>query len=343
MDTELLLNKLEEQLTGDMKKDLEFLLKEASHFNHIGFPDMVNPILKLFEKKYGEEGKKMLVDKAKSTQSERKQLYKQVIIHEQNKEFNKAQDLIVKLIDTFPINRPQLKDKKLVSYMNLFEKVYYEIVVKPKDLEVYTLEEPLTTYYFHLAYILFNLEDYEETIKQLDKGLKYNEASVDSLILKAEAYYKLGNLDEFFKYIRIALTNGYNRFHMANCYFQLARYFKDINDKETAQICVLLSLNYIPNKQVKDLSMEINNLPGDNINPSNVKRMQEVLKGKEIQFGPSPIVMMTLKRMLNDQKIKEKKELRKYFLSIVFDLTKDPKTKEEIDKLNETDGEENNE
>lgn len=343
MEQNKILEALENKLTGEIEKDYHFLLQEATHFVKIGLPDLVTPILNLLEKKYGNEGKKFIISQAKATQDKRRNMYKEVVLLEQKKEYAKAQELIVKLIDTFPTKRNLSEEHKLVSFHNLFENAYYEIAINKGKQKLYKLEEPLTTYYFHLGYILFQMEDYEETIKMLDIGLQYNETSVDSIILKGEAFYHLGRIDSFLDNITLALSHAYNRFHMANCYYQLARYYLGIGDKLVASACYYLSKNYIRSEQVDNLYNDIQLMAGESIDPRNLKQIKETLDSRKIQFGPHPRVLSTLKRLTDDEKTKANPRLMKYFLSIVFDLTKDPKVKEELDKYLDFKPEEKNE
>ena len=341
MNNEKILEAVESKMSGDIDKDYDFLLQEATHFVKLGLPDLVTPILSLLEKKYGEDGKKFIISKAKATQEKRKQMYKEAVILEQKKEYTKAQEIIVKLIDTFPTKRNLKDNQKLVSFHNLFENAYYEMVINKGQQKLYRLEEPLTTYYFHLGYILFQLEDYEEAIKMLNIGLQYNEASVDTIILKGEAYYHLGRVDLFLDNITLALTHAYNRFHMANCYFQLARYYLSIGNKQVALACYYLSVNYVKSEQIDSLHNDILMLAGESIDPTDVKKMKEVLDLHKIQFGPSPKVLSTLKRIIEEDRTKSNPRLMKYFLSIAYDLTKDPAIKEELNQYLEKKVEEN--
>ena len=334
MDNEKILEALESKMSGEIEKDYQFLLQEATHFVKLGLADLVTPILNLLEKRYGEEGKKFIIGQAKATQDKRRNMYKEAVILEQKKEYSKAQEIIVKLIDTFPTKRNISEEYKLVSFHNLFENVYYEIAINKGKYKLYKLEEPITTYYFHLGYILFQMEDYEETINMLNIGLQYNEASVDTIILKGEAYYHLGEIGQFLENITTALTHAYNRFHMANCYYQLARYYLSIGNKMVASACYYLSKNYVRSEQVDNLYNDIQLMAGESVDPKDVKQIKEVLNAHKIQFGPHPRVLSTLRRIVDDEKTKANPKLIRYFLSIVYELTRDPKVKEELDMYN---------
>ena len=54
MNNEKILEAVESKMSGDIDKDYDFLLQEATHFVKLGLPDLVTPILSLLEKKYGD-------------------------------------------------------------------------------------------------------------------------------------------------------------------------------------------------------------------------------------------------------------------------------------------------
>ena len=334
MDILEILKALEEKLSGNMEQDFKFLIKEANHFKELGLLEISTEVIKLFEKHYGDEGKKYIVDVAKESFKKRRDMFKEVIELEKNNDFQKAQELTVKLIDTFPINRPLKENQILLSFNNLFEHIYFETHFNQTRKQVLRLEEPYSSYYFHLAYQLFYLEDYEETIKMLDVSLKYNPVQIDAVILKGESYYKLGNIEQFFNQMEIALQNAYNRFQLANCYYLLARYFNDISDKKTASTCALLSKNFVVSEQINKVIAQINELPGTNVNPNDVNELRAILDARKIQFGPSVKVLQTLKKIVSDEKTKTNPNLLKYFLSILYELSNDPAVKEQLDKIN---------
>ena len=86
MDNEKILEALESKMSGEIEKDYQFLLQEATHFVKLGLADLVTPILNLLEKRYGEEGKKFIIGQAKATQDKRRNMYKEAVILEQKKD-----------------------------------------------------------------------------------------------------------------------------------------------------------------------------------------------------------------------------------------------------------------
>lgn len=333
MDKEQILNSVLEKFTGNINEDFKLVLKEAEHYRKISQFDVMKDIIYLLEKRYGEMGKQKLIDAAKDNINKRKDLYKQMIDLEKKKEYIKAQELVVKLIDTFPMERPLQDNEVVYSFNNLFEHMYYLLNYNTEHKNVIKYEEPVANYYFHLGYNLFNLEDYEEAIEVLDKSIELNPVQVDSVLLQAEAYLKLGHTNKFLDNIDRALLDASNKFQVANAYFLLGKYYYDLNNKDVAYACCVLSRNFIITKELDNLFNAVKNMPGENIDFRDIQKLQDILKSQKIQFGPSTKVLNTLKKLLADPKTQESIPIYYYFMTIAYELTHDFKIKEQLEQL----------
>lgn len=333
MDKEQILTEVLNKFSGNIDEDFKLVLGIAEQYRKASRFDIMKDVIYLLEKRYGEAGKQKLVEAAKENIKRRKDLYQQMINYEKNKEFIKAQEIVVKLIDTFPMERPLKDDEIIYSFNNLFEHMYYMLNYNPDRKNVIKYEEPISNYYFHLAFNLFNLEDYEETIEVLDKSLELNPVNVDSVLLQAEAYLKLGYVNKFLDNIDRALLDASNKFQVANSYYLLAKYYYDLNNKDVAYACCILSRNFIITKEIDYLFNNVKQMPGENLDFRDVQRLQEILKNQKIQFGPSPRVLSTLKKLLADSKTKESLPINYYFMNVAYELTHDFKLKEQLDEL----------
>ena len=333
MDKEQILSEVLNRFSGNIHEDFILVLKEAEHYRKLTRFDVMKDIILLLEKRYGEDGKKMLVEAAQNNIKKRKEMYKEMVNLEKNKEYLKAQDIVVKLIDTFPMERPLQDNDVVYSFNNLFEHMYFLLNYNPEHKNVIKLEEPIANYYFHLGYNLFNLEDYEEAIEVLDKSIELNPIQVDSVLLQSEAYLKLGYVNKFLDNIDRALLDANNKFQIANCYFLLAKYYYELNNKDVAYACCLLSRNFVITKELDELFNKVRQMNGNNLDFKDVKKLQEILQSNKIQFGPSPKILNTLKKLLADQKTKESYPIYYYFLNIAYELTHDFKLKEQIEEV----------
>ena len=131
----------------------------------------------------------------------------------------------------------------IYNFQNTFESVLYTRGVEQKS-HIRQVNEPIAGYYFHLAIILFDEKDYEESIKMLDYVLAYNPVYVEAFLLKSECYLNLGFNNLFFDNIKQALAYSYTRPHFAKSYFLLGRYYLDLGNKEAALSFFVVSKHY---------------------------------------------------------------------------------------------------
>ena len=93
---------------------------------------------------------------------------------------------------------------------NIFESILFTKTVQPQN-HIRQVNEPIASYYFHLAIILFDEKDYEECLKMLEYVLSYNPVYIEALLLKSECYLQTGYNNFFFDNIKEALLYSYTR------------------------------------------------------------------------------------------------------------------------------------
>jgi len=326
------LKTIEAKLTGNIDEDFKFLMNEAQHFQKLELFDVVRDIFKLFEKKYENDGKTYLINKAKEAQAKRKEIYKNILNLGKEKKYLEAQEELVKLIDTFPIKRDLKENEVLKSFPNVFEDLYFNRYMA-NGKKVIKLEEPYADYFFSLGFILFNLEDYEGAIEEIDNSLKYNDVSPDAYLLKALCYSKIGDDNNFKLSIKIGMEHAYTRFQLANAYYQLSKYYIKKGNKALAQANLYLSMNYAKPKDIDVFTKTIDEMEGESIQPNEVEKMKAILDENNIQFGPSRNVLMLLVTSLKLKPAQDNLNIKKLFLNMLYELTHDEKYKRELDSL----------
>ena len=326
------LKTLETKLTGNMDDDFKFLMNEAQHFQKLELFDLVRDIFKLFEKKYEDDGKTYLINKAKEAQEKRKEMYKKALNLVKDKKYIEAQEEFVKLIDTFPIKRKLNDNEVLKSFDNLFEAMYYQEYLANGN-KALKLEEPYANYYFNLGFILFSLEDYEGAIDELNQAQIYNDVAPDIYLLKAYAYRNLDDIQNFMLMIKQAMLVAYSKFHLANAYYQLTQHYIKQNNKSLALANLYLSVNYAKPKDYDQLVQTIEHMEGEAILPNDVNKIKSVLDDANIQFGPSRNVLLLLVKMLKQKVTLDNPKLKKTFLQMLYELTHDEKYKKELESI----------
>ncbi|MBQ8293079.1 MAG: hypothetical protein IJX78_04625 [Bacilli bacterium] len=326
---------IKNNLNHDFEHDFNYLMKELVHYQSLrGGDEIVKEIKNLIKTELGEEGEKRLVEISKKGFDSRINLYKQALdLIKENKK-QEASNILVKLIDTFPVKKKDEDVVPIYNFQNMLESLlcYQEFGAIPSIRQV---NEPITGYFFHLAVILFTDKDYEESNKMLDQALAYNPVYVEGLLLRAECHLNLGNTHIFLHNVRLALKLSYRKIHFAKCYFLLSRYYLDLEDKEIATALAIVSRHHEKTPFIDSLIAQINALSKEQVRFTSPKDLTDVFQKANIQFGPSKMVMQTLNGAFNEAKAKNNKALMKYYLTIIAEITNDPKAKKDLEELKE--------
>jgi tetratricopeptide (TPR) repeat protein len=192
--------------------------------------------------------------------------------------------------------------------------------VQPQN-HIRQVNEPIASYYFHLAIILFDEKDYEECLKMLEYVLSYNPVYIEALLLKSECYLQTGYNNFFFDNIKEALLYSYTRVHFAKIYFLLGRYYLELNNKETALAFFVVSKHYDKTPFIDLFIKKATDVPGEFIKFDNPADLLDQFNRLNIQFGPSKLIIELLNNCISDAKKNNNTKLLKYFLTLIVNLT----------------------
>ncbi len=325
---------IKNNLNHEFEHDFDYLMKELIHYQKLrGGEEIVKSIIELIKTELGEKGQKKLQETVqKSFQMRINQFNEAINLLKQQKR-NEAQDILVKLIDTFPVKKTSDDIVPIYNFQNIFESILYTRQVKPQN-QIRQVNEPIAGYYFHLAIILFEEKDYDECLKMLNTVLDYNPIYVEGYLLKAECMLHLGHTNLFFDNIREALLYSYTRAHFAKNYFLLGRYYLELGNKENALSFFVVSKHYEKTPFIDTLFQKAINLPGEFVKFDNPTDLTYNFEKLNIQFGPSKIVIETLNNCISDAKKHNNIKALKYFLNLIVTLTQDEQLKQELEALN---------
>lgn len=325
---------IKNNLNGDFDHDFNYLMSELIHYQKLrGGEEVVPEIVKLFKSELGEAGAKKLNEEIGKSFKLRIDKFNEAINCLKNKKRTEAQDILVKLIDTFPVKKSEEDIVPIFNFQNLFESILFTKVVEPQN-HIRQVNEPIAGYYFHLAIIMFDEKDYEECLKMLEQVLAYNPVYVEAYLLKSECYLHLGYNNLFFDNIKQALIYSYTRVHFAKCYFLLGRYYLDLSNKELAISFFVVSKHYDQTPFIDEFMKRATSMPGEFIRFNNPADLLNNFNKVNIQFGPSKMIIELLNNCINDSKKNNNLKLLKYFLTLIFNLTQDENYKRELDMLN---------
>lgn len=324
---------IKNNLNHDFDHDFNYLMKELIHYQALrGGEAIVGEIIKLFKAELGEEGHKKFQETIKASFKLRIDQYNEAIKCLKEKKKEEAQNILVKLIDTFPVKKNGDEVIPIFNFQNIFESILYTREIKPQN-QIRQINEPIAGYYFHLAIIMFDEKDYEECIKMLNQVLEYNPVYVEAHLLRSECYLQLGYNNLFFDHVKEALLYSYTRVHFAKCYFLLGRYYLDLGNKEVALSFFVVSKHYDITPFIDEFIRRASNLPGEFVKFDNPATLINNFNKVNIQFGPSKLIIELLNNCINDAKKNNNSQMVKYFLTIIFNLTQDENYKRELDML----------
>lgn len=326
---------IKNNLNNDFDHDFNYLMSELIHYQKLrGGEQIVAEIMKLFKSELGDTGVKKLNEEIQKSFKMRIDKFNEAITCLKEKKRAEAQDILVKLIDTFPVKKTDEDVVPIFNFQNIFESLLFTRVVEPQN-HIRQVNEPIAGYYFHLALIMFDEKDYEECLKMLDYVLSYNPVYVEAHLLKSECYLHLGYNNLFFVNIKQALLYSYTRPHFAKSYFLLGRYYLDLGNKESALSFFVVSKHYDKTPFIDVFMKKATELPGEFVRFDNPADLLNNFNKLNIQFGPSKMIIELLNNSIIESKKNNNDKLLKYFLTLFVNLTQDEKAKRELEELKE--------
>lgn len=325
---------IKNNLNHDFEHDFNYLMKELVHYQNLrGGEEIVKEIIKLVKTELGPAGEKRLQENIKKSFDLRiKQFNEAVRLLKENKRED-AQNILVKLIDTFPVKKTDDDVIPLYNFQNIMESIIYTKMVAPNTKKIRQINEPIAGYYFHLAVILFEEKDYEESIKMLNYVLSYNPVYVEGLLLKAEAQLQLGYTNLFLDNINLALKYAYTKVHLAKIYFLLGKYYVELGNKSLGLALLVVSKHYDKTPFVDQMIHKATMLPGEFVRFDHPTDLTDQFNQANIQFGPNKTLIEVLNYCVKDAKEKKRTDMIKYFLNILVQLTDDAQLKQELEEL----------
>lgn len=324
---------IKNNLNNDFDHDFNYLMSELIHYQKLrGGEAIVAEIMKLFKSELGDAGVKKFQETVQASFKARIDKFNEAVKLLKEKKKIEAQDILVKLIDTFPVKKSEEDIVPIFNFQNIFESILFTRAIKPQN-HIRQVNEPIAGYYFHLALILFEEKDYEECLKMLEYVLSYNPVYVEAYLLKSECYLQLGYNNLFFDNIKDALLYSYTRVHFAKSYFLLGRYYFELNNKESALSFFVVSKHYDQTPFIDIFIKKATELPGEFIKFNHPADLLNNFNKLNIQFGPSKLIIEQLNNCINDSKKNKNDKLLKYFLTLIFNITQDENYKRELDML----------
>ena len=323
MSFDEIMNSIKLGLTGDVEKDVIYIMQKNAEYKKSPFADRIN-----------KETGKMIYD---MLPDEEKELFAKVLQCDDNEINAKIQEIEKAIFDGNYAVSAELSEKIIngiceesqvfencdyLSLNNLFEMCIYTNIYKKNRLV-----KPTPFNFAHIyrlyAFSLYKLSKDDDAEKAYEKALLWNPINVEIMLDLAELKYIKKQYKSFIELIKKALKYSYNINHISLCYFNMGRYYYQKENYDYAMKMYILSHYFKPNKAVfkrlenmaKEKNIKI-------VSPS-VEKMKEFCDSIDFQLGVNPEIAKVAAKMGTEAKKAANIEVARYFYDILFALTGD--------------------
>ena len=228
---------------------------------------------------------------------------------------------------------PMFEDDRVSEYhffTNPLEEILFNTYVgAKKEVRFIPDNQPLLDLYYLYGFLLLEDKQLDEAEIYLKKALKINPVS-SRVILELSEIYKMHTytLNKYVMHVTDALKYAYYPNDLARCYRQLGYYYIEENQLETALALYKYSMEYdlsplayreIIYIQSKDKTLDLS-----------LDECIEIIKNKNIQIGPNPLIIETLTSLSQEYEANRLYNQAIYFYKLLYTLTKDEKILEKI-------------
>ncbi len=323
MKFEEIMDKIRLGLTGEVEKDVIYIMQKNAEYRKSPFAEKIN-----------KETGKMIYD---MLPDEEKVLFGQ-ILQEDNGEVaektKKAEKEIfdgnyaeaVKIIETIiPNICAEGQDGgnfDCVSLNNLFEMYVYTEIYKKGRL-VKPTKFNFSYIYKLYGFSLFKLSKDNEAKKAYEDALFWNPVGVDLMLDLSEILYLNKQYKNFIELVKNILKYSYDINQISLCYYNLGRYYGETEKLDLAVNMYILSHYFKPNKAALKKLQKITMEKGIEINPLSAEEMKKICDEADIQMGVNPDIVKLAASAGTNAKKQGNIEAAKYFYDILFSLTGD--------------------
>ena len=247
-------------------------------------------------------------------------------------------DTSLEKLDKFMENfYPMFEDDKVSEYhffTNPLEEIlFYTYVGAKKEVRLIPDNQPLLDLYYLYGFLLLENQQLEKAELYLKKAIRINPVSSRIILELCEIYKQhTYNYNKYVMYTTEALQYAYYPQDIARCYRNLGAYYIEENQMETALALFKYSMEY-------DLSplayKEIIYIQSKNNLDFSIEECEEIIKAKNIQLGPNPLIIETLEELTGEYEKNQLYNQAIYFYNILYTLTKDNEILEKINNCND--------
>ena len=242
-------------------------------------------------------------------------------------------DLMQKIEEKADAYANDPENKNNFSFRNRFDEYLYRELFKPEK-NFYRTPYDICTYMSAYGYVLVELGRAEEAESVLKKAIRFNPVNIGPRFELAETY-KLRKLPaKLLETIKETVPVCTSPEDIARCYCNLGYYCIEIKDYDSAVAFYYTSVVYAPNDNIRGEIDHIAAIKGKQITPPTLDDIAKAFKKYRIKEGPNPVVI-NMAYSLGEYCVEHGAHPQEslYYYSIAYNLTRDEKIKEKLDKL----------
>ena len=250
-------------------------------------------------------------------------------------DYDSALEKLNHFMETF---YPVFEDDRVSEYhffTNPLEEILFHTYIgAEKEVRVIPENQPLLDLYYIYGFLLLENQQFEKAEEYLKKAIKINPVS-SRIILELCEIYKIHTFtyNKYFIYTANALQYAYYPQDIARCYRNFGTYYVQENQMETALALFKYSMEYdlspLAYRDITYIQSKNNNLD------LSLDECEEIIKSKNIQLGPNPLIMETLEELSREYEENRLYAQAIYFYNLLYTLTKDGKILEKINNCND--------
>jgi len=329
-----IIEEIKKNLTGEIVKDMEYLQAKASEYQtHESADEILHAISSMMFDLIPEDKKQYLRDTMFIGDKRMDQVFNEANNLFKARKLEESAALMKQIeekVDEFYKNP---ENKNMFSFRNRFDEHLYREMYKPEEVFSRTPYD-ICTYLTAYGYILVEMEKGREAIPVLEKAIKSNPINVGPRFELAETYKMLHEPANLLYAIKETLPVTSSPDEIARCYCNLGYYCVEIKDYDSAVAFYYTSMLYYPNEHITGEIQHIAMLKGKQVDPPTKADIEKAFAKYNIKEGPNPVVV-NMAYSLGEYCVEHNAHPQEslFYYSIAYNLTREEKIKEKLDKL----------
>lgn len=333
---EEIISSIRSGLTGDKEKDSKYLYEVMEKYkDHKYNKEIIKECGRLLYNLLSDEEKEKLAKLQNDNIQKYSEILKEVHQNIQDKEFNKALEILKKEIDELEKSNIYADDRVSIYriFDEPFEEMLYEIIEKP-ERTIRAVDIPFTELYYLYGALLIEKKECIKSRKYLEKARHFNPVSSPIAFELMETYKITGELETFYELVVNQFKYAFRKPDIAKCYRNMGYYLIENKEYRGALSCYKLSQKYEENNTIAldelNYIYENSGEKIDSITEEDIEKYSE-----EFNFpinGDDRVYQIAYELGINGKK-QGIYELALYCLSIAYDIRPSEELKTELEEL----------